>query len=102
MRCRLVHGLEQAARCNRTKSQVRRDGSKHLRLAGGVCAQGFLAQCIELASFHIGLELTVPGLCVERRIPPTKRRELSGGKLLNLLFNCFYVAHTSPYLLQDL
>ena len=102
MRCRLVHGLEQAARCSRTKSQVRRDGSKHLRPAGGVNAKSFICQRIELAGFHIGLELTVPDLCVERRIPPTKRRELSGGKLLNLLFNRFYFAHTSPYLLQNL
>jgi len=102
MRCRLVLGVEQAARCSRTKSQVRRDGSKQLRLAGGVNAKSFIGQRIELAGFHIDLELTVPGLCVERRIPPTKCRKLSGRKLLNLLFNCFYVAHTSPYLLQNI
>ena len=59
--------------------------------------KGFIGQHIKLAGLHIGLELTVPGLCVEHRIPPTKRRELSGGKLLNLLFNGFYVAQISPY-----
>jgi len=58
--------------------------------------KSFVGQRIELASFHIGFKLKVPGLGVKRRIPPAKRRKLCGGEFLDLLFNGFNLAHRSP------
>src|SRR2546423_11970002 len=94
-RDRLVHGFEQAARCSRPKSRARRDESKRLRMAGGMCAKSRVSQRIKLAGLHIGLELTIPGRSVKRRIPSAKCRKFLGGKLLNLLFDRFDVAHAS-------
>ena len=98
MRDQLVHGSGQVARYSRTKNRVRRGESKRLRLAGGVSAKSFISQGIKPAHLHIRLELAVPDLRVKSRIPPAKCGEFIGGKLLNLFFDGFYFAHTSPYL----
>src|SRR5437016_4550321 len=70
--------------------------AKGLRMAGGMCAKSRVSQRIKLAGLHIGLELTIPGRSVKRRIPSAKCRKFLGGKLLNLLFDPFDVAHASP------
>jgi hypothetical protein len=92
-----VLGPDQQERCSKPKILGKHDASKFGRLAGGVSPKRLVGQRIELACLHISLEPVVPGLSIERCIPSAERRKFNRGKTLNLLFDRFNLAHTSPY-----
>src|SRR5262245_1427891 len=72
---------------------MKRGESKLRRLPGAVVAKRFVGQCVQLASVHIGFELTVPHLSIERSIPVTKLGELLGGELFDFFLNRFDFVH---------
>jgi len=59
-------------------------------------AKPVLSKGVEFTGLHIGLELTIPCLRIKCRIPSAKRGELIGRQLLNLPFDRFNFAHTTP------
>ena len=61
-----------------------------------MCAKSLVCERVECAGLHIGLKQKIPRLGVERGISGAKRREFLAQKILNLLFNQFNFAHTSP------
>jgi len=61
-----------------------------------VSTKRLLGQRIKLAGFHVRLELTIPGLGIERRIPGPKRRKFIRRELFNLLLDQFNFTRVPP------
>jgi hypothetical protein len=72
---------------------LKRCASKRPRSAGRVILLGFRNEGVELAGSGVALDLRVPGLPVLLKDPVAQFGELGAGKLPNLLFDMFHLAH---------
>jgi len=65
-------------------------------LTSAVRPEGFFGKRIQFARLNIVLNLTIPGLRVEFRVPLPELRELLSGELLYLALEIMNLAHGSP------